>query len=133
MPQATEPSKATHLFGPEHHQHVEKALRRLREEVFTGDPRQLCEYWRQFESELLQHLRDEEQYILPRFADENPAEAHVILADHAEIRRLLSELGVSVDLHLLRAPIADQLLARLHEHARREDSCMYPWAASHLA
>jgi hypothetical protein len=121
-------SRREEILGPNHHVGIEKLLEELKEQAHSDNPRELGACWSRFEHALQMHLADEEEHILPRFAEADPVEARAILADHAEIRRLLLELGVGIDLHLLRANVADQLLDRLRAHARREDAGMYPWA-----
>ena len=44
------------------------------------------------------------------------------------VRALLAGLGLRTDLHLLRKDVADELIARLREHAEWEDRTLYPWA-----
>lgn len=119
------------LFGPEHHRILERALWELRREAHDDDPTALRDAWALFERELTAHLDAEERFILPRFAEAHADEAQGLRREHDEIRRLVLELGVGVDLHCLRATAADQLIDRLRAHARREDALLYPWAAQH--
>jgi hypothetical protein len=128
-----ESSGLSRAIEPHHHGRIEELLNELHNESYGEDPRELCAAWSRFDRELQAHLRDEETYILPAFSDANPDEARAILAEHAEIRRLTVELGIHTELHAIRAQTIEQLLARLREHAQREDAVMYPWAASHLA
>ncbi len=120
------------LLLPDHHRQLEALFVEVCNEARGDDSRALCRLWSRFESELEAHMRAEELHLLPAFTEEDPVEACAIEADHAEIRRLVAELGVGVDLHTLRATTADLLIARLRGHARREDRVLYPWAAAHL-
>ena len=52
--------------------------------------------------------------------------------EHARIRQLLGELGVGVDLHLVRLELAREFIDFLRAHARREEALLYRWAASDL-
>jgi iron-sulfur cluster repair protein YtfE (RIC family) len=115
------------------HRHVEELLEQMRSAVQVDDPRALCEAWTGFERELTEHMRFEEEVLLPRFAEVEPFEARALRSEHDDLRRLIDELGVRTDLHALRAEVADQLFARLRAHARREDAILYPWAARYLA
>jgi hemerythrin superfamily protein len=115
------------------HRHVEALLERMSDSVRIGDPRALCEAWNRFDKELNEHMRFEEEELLPRFAEVDPPEARALLAEHQELRRLLGELGVGVELHSLRADVVEQLFARLRAHAKREDQILYPWAVGWLA
>jgi hypothetical protein len=70
--------------------------------------------------------------LLPAFERLHPGETAVIRAEHDGIRQSLLEMGVNLDLHLLRADTVDAFLTKLRDHARREEGAMYPWAASHI-
>lgn len=120
------------LLLPDHHRLIERRLAELCAESRGDDRPALRACWDRFESALADHLRAEEQFILPEFGRTNPDEARALLAEHTRIRALVAELGVGVDLHQLSAPIAEQLTAALTAHARREDAVLYPWAARHL-
>jgi hemerythrin-like domain-containing protein len=122
----------TELFLPDHHRQIEQLLDELKTLSRGDDSRALCAAWARFDRALEDHMRAEEEHLLPAFFDAHPVEARELLRDHAEIRRLVSELGVTVELHQLRADLADRLIERLREHARREDRSLYPWAARHL-
>jgi hemerythrin-like domain-containing protein len=115
------------------HRHIEELLEQTKSAVQVDHPRALCEAWTSFERELTEHMRFEEEVLLPRFAEVDPAEAHALRVEHDELRRLIGELGIRTDLHALRADVADELFARLRAHAQREDASLYPWAAQYLA
>jgi hemerythrin superfamily protein len=115
------------------HRHIEELLEQMRSAVQVDDPRALCEAWTGFERELTEHMRFEEEVLLPRFAEADPAEARALRVEHDELRRRIGELGIRTDLHTLRAEVADELIARLRAHAGREDRGLYPWAAQYLA
>jgi iron-sulfur cluster repair protein YtfE (RIC family) len=129
---ATEPVELLRAIEPRHHERIERLLGELRHEAYGEDPRALCAAWARLDRELQAHLCDEESYILPEFARAHPDDARAILADHAELRRLVAAIGVDVELHAVRAPTIEELAERLQQHARREDAVMYPWAMSHL-
>jgi hemerythrin-like domain-containing protein len=95
----------------------------------SSDPPQL---WRVFESGLMAHLALEERYILPEFQRQAPAEAAVLMREHAQIRKQLSQLGIAIDLHLTRAEIVAEFIRLLRSHAAREDALMYSWAHRHI-
>jgi hypothetical protein len=120
------------LLMPDHHRLIERRLAELCDEAHGDDPAALRNCWTRFERALADHLRAEEQFILPEFAKTYPEEARALAAEHAEIRALVAELGVGVDLHQLSAPIAEHLAAVLTAHAQREDAVLYSWAARRL-
>jgi Hemerythrin HHE cation binding domain len=120
------------LLLPRHHERLESLLEDLKVLSHGDDSRALCLCWAAFDRELGDHLRAEEEHLLPEFAHEHPLEARGLLIEHAEIRGLVAELGVTVELHLLRADVADRLIELLRAHARREDAMLYPWAMNHF-
>jgi hemerythrin-like domain-containing protein len=102
--------------------------------AFAADARtDLSPLWATFEAGLQAHLALEERYILPEFEPTLPAEVAALASDHREIRRLLAQLGVGLDLHLVRAEAGIEFIEMLRRHAKREDALMYRWAQSHVA
>ena len=116
----------------EHHHALDEQLDRLVMRAQAGDPQDLRAEWTAFERGLLRHLEQEEAEILPAFARHDPAEARAILAEHAEIRGALLEMGMNLDLHYLRAEAVQDFARRLKAHASREDAGCYAWAAGHV-
>jgi len=74
----------------------------------------------------------EERHVLPAFRAVDQREADDLQREHDFIRRRLTELGVGLDLHLLRAEVVADFLALLRGHARREDALLYRWAEREL-
>jgi hemerythrin superfamily protein len=112
----------------EHHQRLERQLAELAAVSREGDPAALRASWSRFERELDDHLRAEEEIILPRLAAADGDEAQAIRREHEQLRRRAAELGVGVDLRLVRPEIIDKLIAQLRAHAAREERGMYTWA-----
>ena len=121
------------LLRPDHHDRIEACLEELRSAARVDDRSALHDAWDALENAVLGHIGAEEEHILPPFAEVYPEEAQAIRVEHEEIRSLLDDLGVSVDLKRLNAGTADELAARLREHARREDGFLYPWAQRKLS
>ena len=97
--------------------------------AFNADAREdTSRLWGEFDSGLNTHMAFEERLLLPAFSADHPSEAQALLAEHEQIRRTLSELGVGLDLHLARTEVVSDFIARLRSHARREDELMYRWA-----
>ena len=121
--------------GPvaEHHRDLNHRLDELISRAQECDAAELRREWTAFERELLRHMEIEEAEILPGFAQHDAPGARAILADHGEIRRDLLEMGLNLDLHLLRAEAVEGFVQRLKAHARREDEALYPWAEHHVA
>ena len=109
------------------HARLEGLFRDLLNAAEGIDQPTLRRVWTQFEAGLLAHLDAEEQYLLPHFAKERPVAVRTIRAEHEQIRRLVAELGVATDLHLLRKRTTDDLIAALRAHAQRETQSLYPW------
>jgi hypothetical protein len=122
-----------HAIAPNHHEGIEQRLLDLGHESYGEDSRALCECWARFERELQEHFCDEQIYLFPAFSQAHPEEARPLLAEHAQIRQLVTELGIGVELHNVRAERIEKLLVMLRAHSQREDELLYPWALRHLA
>lgn len=116
----------------EHHRELDACIDRLLARVREDDPTELRPEWSTFERALLRHLEQEEVEILPGFARDNAAQAREILTDHAGIRSALLDMGVNLDLHLLRAEEVERFVAQLRAHAKREETALYAWAGTHI-
>jgi hemerythrin-like domain-containing protein len=109
------------------HRRLERLFEALVACAQQGDPLALRARWSQFEGDLLRHLAEEEATMLPAFARQRPEEARRIREEHEDIRRAVLELGIDLDLHLLRESTVREFVDRLREHARREDASLYRW------
>ena len=116
----------------QHHEELDRRLEALIACAREADPSDLRAEWTVFERQLLRHLELEEAEILPAFARHDASEARGILAEHEEIRSAMLEIGIGLDLHLLRAEGVDAFVRRLKDHARREDAVFYTWARRHV-
>ena len=116
-----------------HHEALHAACNALRAHTYGGDALELIARFRAFENALLQHLVLEECEMLPAYELEDPFHAAAIRHDHVEIRALLSQLGLEVELHVARATTIERLLAMLRAHAAREEEWMYAWAECNLS
>ncbi|HEX8108028.1 MAG TPA: hemerythrin domain-containing protein [Kofleriaceae bacterium] len=120
------------LLLAEHHRELETACRALLGHTYGEDPRELSLQYRAFERSTLDHLAAEEELILPAYADHDPDDAAAIRREHATIRRLLFQVGIEVELHIVRAGTVKRLIDVLQAHAAREDASVYRWAQDHL-
>jgi hypothetical protein len=132
-PTTAEPADAGHeaILLDDHHVRLERICTELLSDAYADDPRALCARWREFESEIRDHMSAEEDLILPAYEGVAPADAQAIREDHRRLRDVLHRLGVEVDLHQIRVRTVRELLEQLRVHADREDAAMYPWAAAH--
>jgi hemerythrin superfamily protein len=112
------------------HQRLEQLFRELANAVEGADQPTIQRDWTEFERGLLAHFEAEERLIFPLLETEHAPEVERAKKDHERVRELLANLGVRTDLHLLRKDVADELIARLREHAEWEDRTIYPWVQS---
>jgi hypothetical protein len=80
------------------------------------------------EAALAAHIEAEEGWLLPGYRLVEPEEARALENDHIAFRRQLAEIGVGIELHSVSADMVRELVARLGEHAAREDRTLYRWA-----
>lgn len=114
------------------HRRLDRSFAALVVRAQGGDPIQLRAEWQAFERGLLDHLDLEEQEILPGFARDNARDADMIRQEHAAIREALVEMGIDLDLHLLRADAVQSFCDRLRAHAAREEAALYRWASENV-
>ena len=124
------PSIRDHFLAD--HRRLEDLFVQVLDAFENGVREELSILWTRFESELERHMSAEERFLLPSFALEHPEEAKALVEEHAEFRRKLVELGVSVDLHIVRLVVANELIEKLRAHAHREDELLYEWGDRNL-
>jgi universal stress protein A len=109
------------------HERLEETYEDLLAAYRSGDWEQVRAQWDLFEPAIRAHMDTEEHDVFPELRAVDHEEADALLADHAELRRLLGTLGVAVDLHAVPAADAQELIARLRAHGAREEALLYPW------
>jgi hemerythrin superfamily protein len=117
-----------HVLLVADHRRLEELFRELENAVEGADQPTIQRDWTDFERGVLAHFEAEERLIFPLVEAEHAGEVERAKRDHEHVRTLLANLGVRTDLHLLRKDVADELIARLREHAAWEDRTLYPWA-----
>lgn len=110
------------------HRELSQLLWRLSQDARDPSGLELQATWRELEQRLLAHLDAEEQYLLPLVEASHPFQSECTRREHDEIRRLVAELGVAVELHTVREPAISDLVRTLDEHAEREDRTLYRFA-----
>ncbi len=115
------------------HERLEALFEELLEVFREGHQCEIRTLWTDFESGLIAHFAFEERFLLPLFAEGDPAEAAALRAEHARFCSTVAELGVGVDLHLVPLDLAHELIEALRAHARREDEVLYRWAEREVA
>lgn len=93
----------------------------------SGDWNEVRAEWDVFEAALRAHLATEERHVFPRFRDEAPDEERALRREHEELRRMLTMIGVGIDLHAVPERDAEELVRRLRDHAARENALLYRW------
>lgn len=118
-------------FMTDSHRHLAEVVARLLDALAANAPdaRQL---WNELDRGLLSHLEVEERFVLPSFMRVDPDEAVALVREHGQIRELLLELGVAVDLHVIRLEQFRRFIEKLRAHADREDQLLYRWADERL-
>jgi hemerythrin superfamily protein len=114
------------------HDRLDHLFQGILTRIQGGDFQLLEREWLTFQRALLEHLDAEEKYLIPALAQDRPAEARVLLDDHGQIRALLTELGIDLDLHCLRGDCVEAFVAALRGHATREENIFYPWVDRQL-
>lgn len=93
----------------------------------AGEWSDVDEVWDDFADDLEAHLAYEEHDLFPLLGEQAPALAQRLVSQHEMIRRRLTELGVEIQLHTVRARTLEQLVDMLREHAQLESEQLYPW------
>ncbi len=107
------------------HQELEALLRCLEQDAVAPVPSALQATWTTFESRLTRHMDAEEQFLLPLIEASDPGEVARIRTEHTRIRELLTELGVAIELHTIRARNIERLIEVLEAHAKHENGALY--------
>jgi hypothetical protein len=110
------------------HSRIELLLSRLEEQADAEVRPALEQTWASLERALLSHLEEEEMFLFPELAKDDRLELDDLARDHAEIRTLLGEIGIGIELHTVRAATIRALVAKLRAHAARENAKLYVWA-----
>jgi hemerythrin-like domain-containing protein len=114
------------------HERLVKLFEELRA-AFDADAREdAARLWADLDRGLSTHMDFEERHLLPAFRAVDSSEVESLLREHDLIRRRLTELGIGVDLHAVRAEIVADFIALLRAHAQREDDLLYRWAEREL-
>lgn len=110
------------------HRQLTEGLARLLDSETASDAALLREEWDALEARILRHLDAEEMFLLPGFQRDRAAEAVSIRDQHALIRKHLGEIGIAIDLHLLRAAQVTAFRDLLLAHVDEERKTLYAWA-----
>ncbi len=107
------------------HEQLDRLAERVVDSVRAGDRSEAAAAIAAMQTGVLAHIDEEERKLLPAYAVHAPEDAAAIMADHAAMRKVLAELDVTTDLHLLRADRIEAFLTTLRAHADRENAGLY--------
>ena len=102
-------------------------------EAFADNDRELvAKLWSAFDAGLLAHLDAEEKYMIPVILRASERDARILIQEHKHIRTQLAELGIGIDLHVVRLEVVRTFIDELHAHATHEDALLYQRADAAL-
>lgn len=116
------------------HAQLEQRFEDLIKRSTLGDWRDCDAVWSAFSDQLAEHMRHEEEELLPAYADSSPeagAVAQKLREEHTSIRHLLDSIGLDIQLHAIRAASIRRMVAMLREHAEQESRTLYLWLVAH--
>lgn len=109
------------------HRALEQLFDRLMNAFQANAREDIQAIWTELDRNLEQHFELEERVFFPRFAKVDLLETASLLEEHEGMRKLCAELGVGVDLKLVRTSVANGFIALLKAHAKREELVLYRW------
>lgn len=110
------------------HEALEALAQSVMKNLVEGDHAHVAAAVGELQSRVTAHLETEERELLDDYAKDAPEDARELVLEHGVIRKVLAELDVAVDLHLVRADAIDAFLRVLRAHSLREDQGLYRWA-----
>ena len=115
------------------HRRLEQLFTKLMD-AFEADAREDTQrLWTELEAGLEAHFAAEERHLFAAYGNVDATETRALSGEHALLRARLAELGVGVDLKLVRAEVAKGFIGMLRAHAAREDALLYQWAKAALS
>jgi hemerythrin-like domain-containing protein len=131
---------ARHVFTPPlgaalHAEHVRLhlAFADMTRRAESGDYRLCDDAWDALAAELEKHFRFEEAELFPRFGQSGEGasdEVARLSSQHHALRQSVFEIGVGLQMRVVRPDEVKDLLASLQRHAALEDASLYPWATA---
>ena len=100
-------------------------MERLLEAFADNDRELVASLWNEFDAGVLAHLESEEKFMIPMLLRVSERDARILIQEHKHIRTQLAELGVGVDLHLVRLESVRSFIDELHAHSLHEDTLLY--------
>jgi len=116
----------------QHHREIEAACLALLGPGCTGEPGELTRSWGEIEHQLYDHMMAEEHFLFPAYQHEEPDNAQDLRDQHALLRDLALEIGIAVQLHIVRVEQIQAFVTALRAHAQCEKAWLYCWADRHV-
>lgn len=117
----------------QHHQRLAALLSELSDAAAGADAPTLHRIWQEAEDGLRAHFDAEERLLLPLLRRARAEECAEIVREHAQLKALLDDVGLQVELHIVRRDRIEALIQRLRAHAQREDEGIYRWCETELS
>ena len=118
------------------HERLDRQFADLCNRADSGDWQVCDEIWDAFAADLEDHLAYEERFVFPdyeRSSDEAAFRAIDFHREHRFIRSQLAEIGIDIQLHVIRAWRIEAFVAALRTHAEHERETFYLWLAARQA
>ena len=102
--------------------------------VQAGDVELEKEKWRTFQSQMLRHLRMEEEVMFPAFEQASGmthgGPTFVMRSEHEQMRGLIEQMGTAADGDDYEelVELGDTLLMLIQQHNQKEEQMLYPMA-----
>lgn len=125
--------RAVHLRAD--HEGFEERLETLSRTAHEGDWEDVDEIWGPFEKDFRAHMEFEERELFAGFAATGPDPADVVKTlreQHDDMREQLSQLGIEIQLHAIRAETIDAFVKAIRLHSTVESAHFYPWVDGQL-
>jgi iron-sulfur cluster repair protein YtfE (RIC family) len=117
-------------FLGEDHDRLDNLFYEARNAFAEGEVHEGAGLFAEFQAELEQHMRMEEEILFPKFEELQPEMAehgptHVMRAEHQEIRKLLGLIYDILSAGENPLPVSETLLAVLQSHSQKEEGVLY--------
>jgi hypothetical protein len=117
----------------QHHREIEEACRALLGAGYAGVPGELTRSWGEIEHQLYDHMMAEEHFLFPAYQEDEPDNAQALRDQHARLRKLAREIGIAVQLHIIRMEQIERFVSALRAHGRLKEMTLYWWADHHVS
>ncbi len=120
------------------HRRIDDTWAEVESAAQSGDMEAEKEKWRSFQSELLRHLRMEEEVMFPAFEQASGmtggGPTFVMRSEHEQMRGLIVQMSAAADGgdYDELVDLGDTLLMLIQQHNQKEEQMLYPMAEQAL-